>query len=91
MILRLWSKLSFTANKSLLMDCVSTKRSVKANNRHGAENSWILFMISIKDARKILETPYSDDQIKEIIQTMIMLAKLQIKTEQYKINKAHEK
>lgn len=50
-------------------------------------------MISIRDAKKILnnkKTAYNDEQVKEILETLAIMAEQQILTEEYKTKKQEE-
>jgi len=65
-------------------------RGEKANNRSNADISTEGAMISLTKAKKILnkgKRAYDDEQVKEILRTLEIMAEQQIITEKYKEEK----
>ena len=65
-------------------------RGWKANNRSNADISTEGAMISLTKAKKILnkgKRAYDDEQVKEILRTLEIMAEQQIITEKYKEEK----
>lgn len=83
--------LAYTEQKSL--DWRPTvERGGKANNRINADFSTECAMISLTIAKKILnkgELAYDDEQVKEILRTLEIMAEQQIITEKYKEGRCH--
>ncbi len=85
--------LAYTDQKSL--DWRPTVgRGGKANNRSNADISTECAMISLTKAKKILnkgKRAYDDEQVKEILRTLEIMAEQQIITEKYKEEKYYGK
>ena len=65
-------------------------RGGKANNRSNADTSTKTCMTNITTAKKILNggnTKYSEEQVKLILETLSMMASLQLITEEEKTKK----
>ncbi len=70
----------------------TVERGGKANNRSNADISTKGAMISLTTAKKILnkgKRAYDDEQVKEILRTLEIMAEQQIITEKYKEERSH--
>ena len=85
--------LAYTAQKSPDRQ-PTVERGGKANNRINADISTESAMITITIAKKILnkgKRAYDDEQVKEILRTLEIMAEQQIITEKYKEEKYYGK